>query len=52
MKLTKEQELMLGKSFMIAFARKLYREGQIDVSTLNRLIMKIEKLKKINSEEK
>ena len=43
---------MVGKSFMIAFARKLYREGQIDASALNRLVIRIENLKKINTEEK
>ena len=47
MKLTKEQDLIVGKAFMAAMARKQYRDGIIDAAALNRLLMKIEKLKEI-----
>lgn len=47
MKLTVEQDLIVGKAFMTAMARKLYREGNIDAATLNRLVSKIDKLKEI-----
>ena len=42
-KLTNEQEKQLQKAFMIAFAKKLFREGQIDASAYNRLAIRIEK---------
>ena len=45
MKLNKEQDLMVGKAFMTAMAKKMYRDGNIDVSTLNRLMIKIDKVK-------
>ena len=45
MLLDDKQELQVRKAFMTAFAKKLYREGSIDVSTLNRLTMKIDKIK-------
>ena len=41
--LTKEQESVVCKAFMLAFAKKLYREGMISVPEFNRLTMKIEK---------
>lgn len=47
MKLTAEQDLIVGKAFMTAMARKLYRDGSIDTATLNRLVSKIDKLKEI-----
>ena len=47
MKLTAEQDLIVGKAFMTAMARKLYRDGSIDAATLNRLVSKIDKLKEI-----
>ena len=43
MNLTKEQESVVCKAFMLAFAKKLYREGMISVPEFNRLTMKIEK---------
>ena len=47
MKLTADQDIIVGKAFMTAMARKLYREGSIDAATLNRLVSKIDKLKEI-----
>ena len=47
MTLTKEQDLIVGKAFMTAMARRLYREGSINAATLNRLVSKIDKLKEI-----
>ena len=52
MKLTKEQDLIVGKAFMAAMARKQYRDGIIDAAALNRLLMKIEKLKEIEPSRK
>ena len=51
MKLTAEQDLLVGKAFMKAMARKLYREGNIDAATLNRLVIKIDKLKEIKGKQ-
>lgn len=44
MTLTTEQEKIVQQAFMVAMARKLYREGVIDTHKLNRLVMKIEKV--------
>ena len=52
MTLTKEQDTIVGKAFMTAMARKLYREGAIDAATLNRLVSKIDKLKEIKKSTK
>ena len=49
MKLDKEQDLIVGKAFMTAMARKLYRDGDIDISTLNRLMIKIDKVKEFKA---
>ena len=46
MKMTAEQDKLIGRAFMTAMAKKLYREGKIDLNTMNRLIIKIEKMKR------
>jgi len=51
MTLNAEQEKMVGKAFMTAMARKLYREGQIDTIVYNRLVQKIEKLQEIGKKK-
>ena len=43
MTLNKEQDIIVGHAFMTAMARKLYRDGVIDISLLNRLLIKIDK---------
>ena len=43
MKLTKEQDKIVCRAFMAAMAKKLYRDGAIDIHKLNRLMVKIEK---------
>ena len=52
MHLSKEQDIMVGKAFMIAMARRLYRLGDIDAATLNRLTIKINSLKEIKPSKK
>ena len=53
MTLNKEQDRMVCHAFMTAMARKLYRDGDIDISTLNRLLIKIDKqMKPMRSQQK
>ncbi|MBR5089123.1 MAG: hypothetical protein IK093_06830 [Ruminiclostridium sp.] len=52
MRLNTEQDNIVGKAFMIAMARKLYREGSIDTATMNRLVIRIEKIKDIGKVDK
>ena len=45
MTLTNEQNIIVGRAFMTAMAKKLYRDGDIDAAKLNRLVGRIEKEK-------